>query len=339
MIDAGLLKRGVHKQFRSFFRETLFHILKNEGWFDYLRSPRSLQEIAVKFAYSDLQFLERILHVLSDEKIVRNAHGSAYQGVRPDGGPAVIAPAIFTPALVDVWTNYGKAIPERLRGKPVGYTQGSALSNWNDALRSPFYNGMRRTACAFAGIPGRPVHFLDVGSGIGNGTAQIWALYFKKGHVPADGMRMVGVEPDPGFLQIAGEKFPHMAAYFTGEPVERIESQKKHFPTFVKGTATDLPFPDQTFDCVFSSHMMYLTNPEKSIAEMLRVTKPKGFVFGTQAFLSHPYTRIWTLFMQVIKGAHGYFSKKDMERWATQAGAASVEFATPISVFKITKRE
>ena len=43
--------------------------------------------------------------------------------------------------------------------------------------------------------------------------------------------------------------------------------------------------------------------------------------------------------MQVIQGAHGYFSKNDMERWAKQAGAAKVEFATLISVFKIIKSE
>jgi SAM-dependent methyltransferase len=47
---------------------------------------------------------------------------------------------------------------------------------------------------------------------------------------------------------------------------------------FAPGSATALPFPDQTFDCVFSVTVLEECDAEKAIAEMIRVARPGGRV-------------------------------------------------------------
>ena len=141
-----------------------------------------------------------------------------------------------------------------------------------------------------------------------------------------------------GFYKVADEHFPEMVKYFTNISLEKIQAWKNYFPDFKKGHATELPFEDESVDFVFVSHILYLMNPEKAIAEMMRILKPGGILFGTQAFLSRPYTKIWTLFMKVIDGAYGYFTKKDLKNWAIKNGAEKVKFATPLSVFEIVKK-
>lgn len=49
--------------------------------------------------------------------------------------------------------------------------------------------------------------------------------------------------------------------------------------TFKKGTASQLPFPDRHFDIVVSaSSFHYFPDPEKALAEAIRVLKPNGKV-------------------------------------------------------------
>ena len=69
---------------------------------------------------------------------------------------------------------------------------------------------------------------------------------------------------------------------------------------------------------------------------MIRVTKPNGVIFGTENMYpqANPYN---DLHFKVIKGAHGFFSRKEFENWAKSSGANSISFCTPISLFKIVK--
>jgi SAM-dependent methyltransferase len=54
---------------------------------------------------------------------------------------------------------------------------------------------------------------------------------------------------------------------------------------FVEASATDMPFPDNTFDGLWSVWVLeHIPNPEKALLEMRRVVKPGGYMFLFPAF-------------------------------------------------------
>jgi ubiquinone/menaquinone biosynthesis C-methylase UbiE len=65
---------------------------------------------------------------------------------------------------------------------------------------------------------------------------------------------------------------------------ERIEAAKKlaknyNNVRFLQGTICKLPFDDETFDYVFSYSVIYYTNVDKAIKELVRVLKPGGKIY------------------------------------------------------------
>lgn len=102
---------------------------------------------------------------------------------------------------------------------------------------------------------GQKKKVLDVGCGAGNSTRLVAELV-------SDAAEIVGIDPDEEVLTIAREKTPASA---------RISYQP--------GSATQLPFPDNTFDFVFcQTVMIHLPDPEKALQEMKRVLKPGGLL-------------------------------------------------------------
>ena len=54
---------------------------------------------------------------------------------------------------------------------------------------------------------------------------------------------------------------------------------------FVEASATDMPFPDNAFDGLWSVWVLeHIPNPEKALLEMRRVVKPGGYMFLCPAF-------------------------------------------------------
>jgi ubiquinone/menaquinone biosynthesis C-methylase UbiE len=101
--------------------------------------------------------------------------------------------------------------------------------------------------------PGQRV--LDVGCGTGTLT-----LLIKHTHPDAE---VYGLDVDPQVLDIARRK-----AEQAGETI-----------VLQQGTATRLPYPDGTYDCVFASLMLHhLAREEKrkALAEAFRVLRPGG---------------------------------------------------------------
>lgn len=66
---------------------------------------------------------------------------------------------------------------------------------------------------------------------------------------------------------------------FVEPSTHRVETTAlpiKHIPNFVKADAEHLPFPDNFFDLVYSSHFIEHTpHPERCLDEMVRVTQSK----------------------------------------------------------------
>jgi SAM-dependent methyltransferase len=95
-------------------------------------------------------------------------------------------------------------------------------------------------------------HVLDVGCGTG-------ALTFAAAAVPS--VRVTGVDPSKAFIRSAQR----------GNSDGRVR--------FKAGDASQLPFPDDTFDRTLSLLVLnFLPDPAGALREMIRVTQPNGVV-------------------------------------------------------------
>lgn len=66
---------------------------------------------------------------------------------------------------------------------------------------------------------------------------------------------------------------------YTALDISASARQFFHKP-FVEASATDMPFPDNSFDALWSIWVLeHIPNPEKALLEMRRVVKPDGHVF------------------------------------------------------------
>lgn len=100
------------------------------------------------------------------------------------------------------------------------------------------------------------MHILDVGCGPGTITASLAAL------VPEG--RAIGLDVSPEVLESA-----------KANAAERGLQNC----TFAVGSATNIPFPDDTFDVTHAHQVLqHLNDPVAALREMRRVTKPGGIV-------------------------------------------------------------
>ena len=123
-----------------------------------------------------------------------------------------------------------------------------------DRDRMPSYRAMFRSFVDLL-APAPESRILDVGCGSGAFARQLAGRL-------GEGARIDAVDVNPFLLR--------EAAALAGDLAPRIR--------FAPGSATALPFADQTFDCVFSITVLEECDAEKAIAEMLRVTRPGGRV-------------------------------------------------------------
>ena len=335
LLKLGKNSRKHQAQIAAFFRGNVIHVLREEGWFEFLSKPRTADEILSHFGYTDPDFLAYVLQVLVDDGVLVRENATRYSvnGPIEDGW---VQPDSFDKTMTELWEDHGRAIPARLRGEFLDFNSGLNLFNWDDALANQIYEQIRRSAFTFTNAWNRPGHFLDIGSGTGYGTAAIWSYYYKRGHMkPGSNMRIVGIEPNEKFLVIAREEFPRMLRQHLGD--DDFSRALEEFPAeFKAGYAESIPFDDETFDYVYASQILHWTKPKEALREMLRVTKPGGFVFGTENFYSEQ-SRYWDIHCKVVRGSYGFFPQEDFVQWAKDLGAKKVRTATPVTVFQILK--
>jgi SAM-dependent methyltransferase len=98
--------------------------------------------------------------------------------------------------------------------------------------------------------PGERV--LDLGCGTGNAAAVAVAA----------GAEVVGIDPAERLIDVARERVPDAE--------------------FLVGSAEDLPFADESFDCVVSIFaVIFAPDADRAVAEVVRVMKPDGRAFIT----------------------------------------------------------
>lgn len=179
------------------------------------------------------------------------AHAGLTFRIEGEGPPLVLLPFFLSPSQWD------PAVPElarrftviRLGGAHIG-----GVAALEDRDRMPSYRAMFRSFVDLL-APAPDSRILDVGCGSGAFARQLAERL-------GEGARIDAVDVNPFLLREAAE--------LAADVADRIR--------FAPGSATALPFPDRTFDCVFSITVLEECDAEKAIAEMMRVTRPGGRV-------------------------------------------------------------
>ncbi|MFX0095494.1 MAG: class I SAM-dependent methyltransferase [Candidatus Hodarchaeota archaeon] len=323
----------------KFPQANIVRVFKKEGWFTYLDTPRTVTELAEKFHYTKLAFLQELVDALLAGKTLKKVEGSKIQTVHPLNDSYNI-PHFFNEGIKAILETFANAIPDRLRGKYLEFSGGTNLFNWDEALEGQMYHTFRDAAFAYSDAINQSGKFLDIGCGNGIETIEIWLRYYHKNYLTTpikDPVEIVGMDVDENLLRIAKDEFAFRLQQQLSLGDEEIENLRPYFPKFTKGSITRVPYADETFDTVYASQILHWTNPKVGISEMLRVTRPGGLVFGAQA-LAPKSNKYLDFHVRVIEDAHGAFSAQEFKKWALDAGAKTVAVATPIAVFKIVKK-
>ena len=94
--------------------------------------------------------------------------------------------------------------------------------------------------------------------------------------------RVLEVGAGSGLLQ-------DIAADYTGLDISPAARRHFHKP-FVEASATDMPFPDGSFDALWSIWTLeHIPNPERALAEMRRVVKNGGYLYLQPAWNCTPW--------------------------------------------------
>lgn len=149
----------------------------------------------------------------------------------------------------------------------------SALVDYDQVVASiPIERPWRRAFNAFIGLrDGQRV--LDVGCGPATQAFEGGAL----AAVAPSGL-LTGLDPAVGMLERARAKAP-------GNPAVH----------FVQGAAEHIPFPDASFDVTMDVSALHLTDIDRAIAEMVRVTRPGGLVAHAGGYRVDGPTPAWVL--------------------------------------------
>jgi len=81
-----------------------------------------------------------------------------------------------------------------------------------------------------------------------------------------------------------------------------------------EGDIENIPYPDNTFDVVYTMHvLMHMSIHKKAISEMYRILKPRGKMIMDFPNKSSPYTAFSIVINQKKKRTH-LFTKKDLKK-------------------------
>ncbi|MFX1253905.1 MAG: class I SAM-dependent methyltransferase [Promethearchaeota archaeon] len=351
----GLRYLRYKKHADSYYKGNTLRVLRSEGWFEYLKEERTIEEIAARYNYSDVTFLNEILSILTKDGTLQTKAGKYQNG--PNLAEGLLLADIYleegqqslylSETLLDIYSRYAEALPLRLRRKYIHSLAGVNLFNWDDALTKTNFETLWRCAFSFAQPLDRPGRFLHAGCYNGYITAAIWVSCLERGFFddPSNPMEIIGIHHDLDLLQIAKEEFNHLVIEFcqnnekdSVELLEKVSSYKDHFPVFLHNSIENIPLDSNSFDRVYVSQILQWVNTEQAIREVVRVTKPGGMIFGDQTFLGiiNEYNN---LLYRVIEGATGHVTKQELLAYLERTGVEKkqVAISTPASVFKIIK--
>jgi ubiquinone/menaquinone biosynthesis C-methylase UbiE len=326
------------KEVREYHQALAVNALRRAGWFDFMNTPRTVEDIMNHFGYTDYAYLMKFLVAFVQDEILIGGNGT-YRTNGRIGEYPVNPPNEFGTGIVQIHTDAANTIPNRMKGLYTTFSDEMNTFNWDDALQLKMYEKIRKAAFRYTDALKRRGNFLDIGCGNGIETSAIWGYYYKKGVFDSDKqVKIYALENDENLLQIAKEEFSMSAARLLGVDRNVIDALEEHHPIFVQGTAEELPFEDEFFDMAYVSQVIHWCDAKKATQDIMRVLKPGGLFFGTEAFSPFLDSHV-ELFILLNEGAYGAIKKEDFFQWVKDAGASTASSVTPAGVFKVLKNE
>ncbi|MEZ4512176.1 MAG: class I SAM-dependent methyltransferase [Chloroflexota bacterium] len=339
LTSAGPVMRG-GRQMDQIFRFYVLKILQDEGLFDYLQVKRTYGQILTEFGYVDSEYTREVLNTLATDthNIIQHEQNTYWRN-EAQALPTLEALMQHIDTRLHSFTMLAdgttRTIPDRMRNKPVELVDSfeqdgrQLLTKFDKVLGARVYSGMRRAAFSFllpeerAWLKGKTL--LDIGCGSGREPAELWLLL--------DGdVAITAVEPAASMIELAQKSFPTWLNELNpGHP----QLNQNNTPTFRQGSATKLPFPDNSFDAAFWLFILHwVPDPRQAVHECVRVVKPGGVIFGAQAFKPeiNPY---FDLVVRTNENCHGGFWREDYRRWFAEVGV-KIDITTAAGVFRAT---
>lgn len=329
--------RRLGNDIEAFFRYFVTDTLAGEGFFEYLREPRTYEQIVGKFGFDNDAYARCLLDVLiSTNHPVIIRRGEHYQRVPGRNMPSLNEVADHSDKRVRRFSlmaqGMARNILPRLRNQQIEFTDSfqqngrQLLTKFDMTLGSEIYTNLRNAAFAF--LTGqdkeslRGKQLLEVGCGNGRETAEIWLRFGGDIHITA-------IDPVASLLNLARERFSsYLDDMSPGHPPLTIANR----PVFCELSALKLPFEDHVFDAVFHAFVLHwISDPAQAVREIVRVLKPGGLVFGVQPVkpVAGPY------FDLVIRtsDSYGFFWKDNLKEWYANA-SIDLEMTSPLAIFR-----
>jgi ubiquinone/menaquinone biosynthesis C-methylase UbiE len=332
---------GLARQLDDLFRYYVLKALEDDGLFAYLKEPRTYGHILAELGYVDSEYTRNMLDILiKDRKPMLSMEGNQYR--RTDLQIPVLEELVgSTPQRIRFFLLMAEGmtgnIPRRLRNEPVELLESfeedgrQLLTKLDTVLGNKIYSAMRSAVFALLTPDDRAVlrngNLLEVGCGSGRETAEIWLKTQGKTHI-------TGVDVVPGVVKLADESFESILRELN--PAHPSVDGAR--PVFKVGSATQLPFDDNSFDAVLCLWMLHWTpDPRQAVSELVRVVRPGGLIFGAQTMkpLANPY---FDLVFRTNENVHGFFWKEEFMRWFSEHQLVP-EMATPTGIFRVRKQD
>jgi ubiquinone/menaquinone biosynthesis C-methylase UbiE len=329
----------VGKEADQLFRFYVINALEDIGLSAFLNEPRTYGEIVTRFGFEDGEYTRDVLSTLAGDSgnvIVFDGHQYMLNPKVPfptlNGVLASTRPKLRPFALMA--EGMSANILDRMREEKIGFAElferddRQLLSKFTTILGNQIYTSLRRAAFAYLSrqdrdwLQGRQL--LDLGCGAGRETAEIWARY-------GGDIRITAIDPVPGMVEMAIRDFESLVG--EADPKSTPVTGPNR-PVFDVGSATRLPYPDDSFDaCFWMLVLHYTPDPRKAISEVVRVVRPGGLIFGGQLFKpqANPY---FDLVIRSSRNSYGAFWREDFRRWFAEHDL-TVDLGTPVSFFRV----
>jgi ubiquinone/menaquinone biosynthesis C-methylase UbiE len=301
------------RQGDQIFRYFIFKTLGTLGFFEFLKQPRAYGEILAEFGFSDSEYTRELFNTLlhdSESVIIQN------------GQTFIRNASVPLPSLDRILADISVTeVFEREDHRVV--------KMFNEVLDTRIYSAVREASFAYLTSQERRwlrgKRLIDIGCGSGRETAEIWL------HLGGE-TAITAVDPVPGMLDLAQKNFPRFLSELDPDHPALTEYSS---PIFKRGSATRLPFDDNSFDASYWAFLLHWTaDPKKAISEVVRVVRPGGLIFGSQ--ILKPYVNPYlNLVIRSSRDSYGFFWREDYVKWFADEGI-EIDIATPAGIIRAT---